>query len=78
MQLKSISKAQTLANSAKRQIDLLMNKDVKELPRLHLPFFLSVITAKSAGYCANKLRLIERDNPNIDIEQLLTKFYQEI
>ena len=79
MKLKEIHKnVQTLAQSAKRKIDLLINEDVNNINSLELPHILSIITGKSAGHCANKLRLIERDNPNIETEYLLKKFYQII
>ena len=79
MKLKELHKnVQVLAQSAKRKIDLLINEEVTEINALELPFILSIITGKSAGHCANKLRLIERDNPNIETEELLKKFYQII
>ena len=79
MKLKELHKnVQTLAQSAKRNIDLLINEDVNNINALELPHILSIITGKSAGHCANKLRLIERDNPNIETEYLLKKFYQII
>ena len=77
MKLKEIHKnIQTLAQSAKRNIDLLINEEVNNINSLELPRILSIITGKSAAHCANKLRLIERDNPNIETEYLLKKFYQ--